>query len=126
MPSIGARQAAGRAFVERVMLRQSDREPLTGQAAMMAQLGAFRKWDGNKTAPFAALRQISQPSLVPNGVRDMLIPVRNSCLLAEHLPHAVLIRWVEAQCTSTSNFSHGPIVSRFAIKACFPPFSAVT
>lgn len=38
-------QAAGRAFVDRLLQRVSDREPISGQNVVAAQLAAFREWE---------------------------------------------------------------------------------
>jgi len=45
---------------------------------------------------FADLRNISQPTLVVNGVIDSIIPIRNSYWLAENLPNAVLLVYPDA------------------------------
>jgi pimeloyl-ACP methyl ester carboxylesterase len=41
-------------------------------------------------------QRISQPTLIANGVHDEMIPVRNSCWLAEHLSNAVLLVYPDA------------------------------
>ena len=38
-------QAAGHAFIERLVQRQEDREPLSGPAVAAAQIAAFREWE---------------------------------------------------------------------------------
>jgi pimeloyl-ACP methyl ester carboxylesterase len=40
---------------------------------------------------FAKLRGITQPCLVVNGVRDIMIPVWNFYALTEHIPNAMLL-----------------------------------
>jgi pimeloyl-ACP methyl ester carboxylesterase len=45
---------------------------------------------------FARLRRITQPCLVVNGVFDIMIPVRNSYFLVEHLPNATLLVYPDA------------------------------
>jgi pimeloyl-ACP methyl ester carboxylesterase len=86
-------QAAGEAFVARLGQRNQDREPLSGPDVAKAQIAAFRAWEGFAGERFAKLRKISQPCLVVSGVFDILIPVRNSYLLSEHLPNAVLLTY---------------------------------
>jgi len=91
-------QLAGQAFAARLGARTEDREPLSGPKVAQAQIAAFRAWehvdsDGGR---FAELRRIAQPCLVVNGILDTMIPVRNSYLLAEHLPSATLLIYPDA------------------------------
>jgi pimeloyl-ACP methyl ester carboxylesterase len=86
-----ASQAAGQAFVARLMARTEDREPVSGPKVAQAQVAAFRGWERVDGERFAKLRRITQPCLVVNGVFDNMIPVRNSYFLAEHLPNPTLL-----------------------------------
>ena len=89
-------QAAGQAFATRLGARTEDREPLSGPKVAQAQIAAFRAWERVDGDRFERLRRITQPCLVVNGVRDTMIPVRNSYLLAEHLPNAMLLIYPDA------------------------------
>jgi pimeloyl-ACP methyl ester carboxylesterase len=89
-------QAAGQAFAARLAERKQDREPLAGMNVAMAQLTAFRGWESFSGERFANLRKITQPCLVVNGVFDNMIPVRNSYMLSEHLPNALLLTYPDA------------------------------
>ena len=89
-------QAAGRAFAARLAERKQDREPLAGMNVAMAQIAAFRAWEHFSGDRFANLRKITQPCLVVNGVFDNMIPVRNSYMLSEHLPNALLLTYPDA------------------------------
>ena len=89
-------QAAGQAFATRLGARTEDREPLSGPKVAQAQIAAFRAWERVDGERFGKLRRITQPCLVVNGVRDAMIPVRNSYLLAEHLPDAMLLTYPDA------------------------------
>jgi len=89
-------QAAGQAFATRLGARTEDREPPSGPKVAQAQLAAFRGWERVEGERFGKLRRITQPCLVVNGVRDMMIPVRNSYFLAEHLPSAMLVTYPDA------------------------------
>ena len=89
-------QAAGQAFVTRLRARTQDREPVSGPKVAQAQIAAFRAWERVDGERFGRLRRITQPCLVVNGVRDTMIPVRNSYLLAEHLPNAMLLIYPDA------------------------------
>ena len=89
-------QAAGQAFATRLLARSEDREPLSGPKVAQAQLAAFRAWERVEGERFGELRRIAQPCLVVNGMLDTMIPVRNSYLLAEHLPNAMLLIYPDA------------------------------
>ena len=89
-------KAAGEAFTARLAQRNQDREPASGPDVAKAQITAFRAWEASTGYRFAKLRKISQPCLVVHGVFDILIPVRNSYLLSEHLPNAVLLTYPDS------------------------------
>jgi len=91
-----ASQAAGEAFIGRLMLRKGDREPISGPKVAEAQLAAFREWEQFSGKRFADLKSIRQPTLVVNGVLDEMIPVSNSYSLGENLPNAVLLTYPDA------------------------------
>jgi len=89
-------QAAGEAFIARLMQRQNDREPPSGPNVASAQLAAFREWERFTGERFADLKGIRHPTLVVQGFDDEMIPVRNSYWLAENLPNAVLLVYPDA------------------------------
>jgi pimeloyl-ACP methyl ester carboxylesterase len=89
-------QAAGEAFIARLALRNQDREPVSGPDVAKAQITAFRAWEAFTGERFAKLRKVSQPCLVVSGVFDILIPIRNSYLLSEHLPNAILLTYPDS------------------------------
>jgi pimeloyl-ACP methyl ester carboxylesterase len=89
-------QAAGQAFVTRLLARSEDREPLSGPKVAQAQIAAFRAWERVEGERFGELRRITQPCMVVNGMLDTMIPARNSYLLAEHLPNAMLLIYPDA------------------------------
>jgi pimeloyl-ACP methyl ester carboxylesterase len=84
-------QAAGEAFIGRLAQRKNDREPASGPGVAMAQMAAFREWEQVTAERFAYLKNIRQPTLVVNGMRDEMIAASNSYLLAENLPNAELL-----------------------------------
>ena len=57
---------------------------------------AFRRWERVDGERFANLRKITQPCLVVNGVFDNMIPVRNSYMLGENLPNAMLLTYPDS------------------------------
>jgi pimeloyl-ACP methyl ester carboxylesterase len=89
-------QAAGRAFIARLVLRQQDREPVSGPKVAAAQIAAFREWEQYSGQRFSDLRAIRQPTLVVNGIHDEMIPIVNSYHLAENLPNAVLLTYPDS------------------------------
>jgi pimeloyl-ACP methyl ester carboxylesterase len=89
-------QAAGAAFVERLMQRKDDREPPSGPVVAQAQMVALRKWEQVSGERFSELKKIKHPVLVINGVFDEMIPVRNSYYLAENLQNAVLVAYPDS------------------------------
>ena len=89
-------QTAAEAFIKRLMQRSQDREPSSGSAVAEAQIAAFRDWELATGSRFAALETIRQPTLVVNGTRDEMIPVRNSYWLSENLPNAVLLTYPDS------------------------------
>lgn len=89
-------QAAGEAFIQRLMQRKDDRDRPSGPEVAAAQIAAFRDWEQFTGTRFADLRNIRQPTLVVNGVHDEMIPVSNSYWLAENLPNAVLLTYPDS------------------------------
>jgi pimeloyl-ACP methyl ester carboxylesterase len=89
-------QAAGKAFIDRLMQRQADREPQSGPDIIQAQMAAFGDWEHYTGKHFADLQRIHQPALVVNGVEDVMIPIANSYRLAENLPNAVLLTYPDS------------------------------
>ncbi|MGC1521216.1 MAG: alpha/beta hydrolase [Steroidobacteraceae bacterium] len=89
-------QSAGAAFIQRLMQRSEDREPVSGPAVAQAQLAAFREWERASGERFAELKEIDHPTLVINGIFDDMIPVLNSYWLSAHLPNAVLMTYPDS------------------------------
>ncbi|MDB4871387.1 MAG: hypothetical protein JWL97_2391 [Gemmatimonadales bacterium] len=89
-------QAAGAAFIARLMQRTEDRDPPSGPNVAAAQIAAFREWEQFKGERFADLKGIRHPTLVVQGFHDEMIPVRNSYWLAETMPNAVLLAYPDA------------------------------
>jgi hypothetical protein len=55
-------QAAGAAFIERLMQRREDREPVSGPAVAQAQMAAFREWEQVSGERFSDLKKIHHPT----------------------------------------------------------------
>jgi pimeloyl-ACP methyl ester carboxylesterase len=91
-----ASQAAGEAFIARLMQRKDDRDPPSGPNVAKAQITAFREWEHFSGERFADLKGLRHPTLVVQGFHDEMIPVRNSYWLAENLPNAALLVYPNA------------------------------
>ena len=107
-------QAAGEAFAARLAQRKQDNEPLAGANVAIAQITAFRAWEQYSGERFARLGKITQPCLVVNGVFDNMIPVRNSYMLSEHLPNAILLTYPDSGHGSLFQF-HGSFVRQASL-----------
>ena len=66
------------------------------------------------TARARVFRRLTQPCLVVNGVFDNMIPVRNSYMLSEHLPNAMLLTYPDAGHGSLFQF-HGSFVRQASL-----------
>lgn len=95
-PSEAAKQA-GREFWARRHQRE-DQDPPSSPELMQAQIAANTAFvaplDADK--PFAHLAEITQPTLVINGVDDVMIATINSWHLVQNLPNAQLIVYPDA------------------------------
>ena len=80
----------------RLTQRKEDLEPAAGGEVMKAQIMAFRDWEHFEGDRFANLKRIRTPALVINGIRDEMIPVRNSYWFGENLPNAVLLTYPDS------------------------------
>ena len=116
-------QAAGRAFISRLMNRKQDREPVSGPDVAQAQMTAFREWDRFTGKRFADLAAIRQPTLVVNGIHDEMIPISNSYWLAENLPNAVLLAYPDAGHGSLFQFHESFTNHAKAFLASTSPFA---
>jgi pimeloyl-ACP methyl ester carboxylesterase len=118
-------QAAGAAFVNRLVERKEDREPVSGPEVAKAQMTAFREWEKFAGKRFADLTAIRQPTLVVNGIHDEMIPISNSYSLVENLPNAVLLAYPDSGHGSLFQF-HEPFTRQakafLASNSSFAPY----
>jgi pimeloyl-ACP methyl ester carboxylesterase len=84
-------QAAGKAFWERRHQRTVEVDPPVSGQTTRAQVSAVADWQDARGERFADLQGITQPTLVVNGHRDIMVPTINSYHLAQHIPRAQLI-----------------------------------
>jgi pimeloyl-ACP methyl ester carboxylesterase len=84
-------QAAGLAFWQRRHRRTVDLDSPVSAQTMTAQLTAGAGWREQHGERYSELKRITQPTLVVNGRRDIMLPTINSYVLAQELPNAQLI-----------------------------------
>jgi pimeloyl-ACP methyl ester carboxylesterase len=88
-------QAAGRAYVERILTRADRDTPVSGQS-IAAQGAALAAYGAAKDPSYAHLKGLELPVLVVNGTDDIVIPTINSYILQQFLPNAELILYPDA------------------------------
>src|SRR5258708_31933555 len=91
-----ASQAASRDFLKRFRLRKENRDPEVNEKVALAQLEALGKWGIQFKGSYDYLKAISQPTLVVNGGKDVIVYSVNSFILQQHLPNAQLILYPDA------------------------------
>ncbi|MFE1833434.1 alpha/beta fold hydrolase [Streptomyces sviceus] len=83
-------QAAGTEFLQRLGQRTTDHDAPASLATRDAQMTAWSEWGIPDKSKFVRLNALFQPVLVADGDSDILVPPKNSQLLAKHLPNAQL------------------------------------
>jgi pimeloyl-ACP methyl ester carboxylesterase len=68
-----------------------DVDPPTSRQTMKAQIAGGIEWRQPHGERYAELKRITQPTLVVNGHRDIMVPTANSCILSQEIPNAQLI-----------------------------------
>jgi pimeloyl-ACP methyl ester carboxylesterase len=90
-----ASQAAGCAFIKRILGRADRDAPVSGQS-IAAQRAALAAYGAAKDPSYARLKGLRLPVLVVNGSGDIVIPTINSYILQQFLPSAELILYPDA------------------------------
>jgi pimeloyl-ACP methyl ester carboxylesterase len=88
-------QAAGRAYVERIVAR-ADRDAPVSDQSIAAQGAALAAYGAAKDPSYAHLKGLRLPVLVVNGSDDIVVPTINSYILQQFLPAAELILYPDA------------------------------
>ncbi|WP_405613148.1 alpha/beta fold hydrolase [Streptomyces sp. NBC_00076] len=83
-------QAAGGEFLQRLGQRTTDHDAPSSLATRDRQLTAWSEWGIPDKSKLVRLNALFQPVLVADGESDILMPAKNSHLLAKHLPDARL------------------------------------
>jgi pimeloyl-ACP methyl ester carboxylesterase len=104
-------QAAGRAYVERVVAR-ADRDAPVSDQSIAAQGAALAAYGAAKDPSYAHLKGLELPVLVVNGTNDIVIPTINSYILQQFLPSAQLILYPDAN--HGSHFQYPELFARHA------------
>jgi pimeloyl-ACP methyl ester carboxylesterase len=92
-----ASQASGRACMERLKSRRTDRDTPVSKQSALAELAAIREWGVIPASDrFAMLSEIRHPTLIVHGNKDVVVMPINAFLLAEHLPNAQLIMYPDS------------------------------
>jgi len=95
-----ASQAAGREYMKRLESRKEDRDLPVSRNSAAAQLAAIREWGTIPAiARYETLKEITNPTLIVHGDKDVVVAPINALILAEQLPNAQLIVY--------SDSSHG-------------------
>jgi pimeloyl-ACP methyl ester carboxylesterase len=92
-----ASQRSGRAYIERLKSRATDRDTPVSKPSALAQLAAIREWGVIPASDrFAMLGKIPHPTLIVHGIKDVVVMPINAFLLAGHLPNAQLIMYPDS------------------------------
>ena len=93
-----ASQASGRAYMERLKSRNTDRDTPVSKQSALAELAAIREWGVIPASDrFAMLGKIQHPTLIVHGNKDVVVMPINAFLLAEQLPNAQLIMYPDCE-----------------------------
>ena len=92
-----AGQASGRAYMERLKSRSTDRDTAVSKQSALAELAAIREWGVIPASDrFAMLSKIRHSTLIAHGNKDVVVIPINAFLLVEHLPNAQLIMYPDS------------------------------
>jgi pimeloyl-ACP methyl ester carboxylesterase len=89
-------QKAAAEFVQRLGARTAEPDSPSTLQVRDAQTAAIAAWGASNGGDYSSLRAITQPTLVVNGIYDIVVPAVNSWILASHLPNALLVIYPDA------------------------------
>jgi pimeloyl-ACP methyl ester carboxylesterase len=90
-------QAAGREYMKRLDSRKRDRDLPVSRNSAVAQLNAVREWGIIPPSDrYTTLKNITHPTLIIHGNKDVVVAPINALILAEHLPNAQLIVYADS------------------------------
>jgi pimeloyl-ACP methyl ester carboxylesterase len=91
-----ARREAGRQSLARLRQRIEPPSPPTRMETVRAMAIAFGRWRSGENSAFPRLAALKQPTLVANGVHDVMISAYDSFVMSQHLPDAELVLYSDA------------------------------
>lgn len=91
-----ARREAGRQYLSRLRRRVEPPSPPTRMETIRAMAVALGDWRSGKNAAFERLPDLKQPTLVANGVHDIMVGAYDSYVMSQHLPNAELVLYSDA------------------------------
>ena len=101
-----ASQAAGREYLKRLGSRQKDLDLPVSRDSAVAQLDAIREWGTIPAAGrYATLKNVTHPTLIVHGNKDIVVTPINAFILAKHLPNAQLIMYPDANHAAYSQYA---------------------
>jgi pimeloyl-ACP methyl ester carboxylesterase len=91
-----ARRDAGRKYLARLHQRDEPPSPPTRMETVQTMAVALRDWRAGQNSAFPRLRELNQPTLVANGVHDIMVGAYDSFVMSQHLPDAELVLYSDA------------------------------
>ena len=92
-----ASKTAGRAYIERLQLRATNRDAPVSMQSAGAQLEAIRQWGAVPSRDrYGMLGRIRQRTFIAHGNKDVVVIPINGFLLEQHLPDAQLVMYPDA------------------------------
>jgi pimeloyl-ACP methyl ester carboxylesterase len=89
-------QAAGKAFVDRTLVRSHDRAPDKGDSVSDPQAKAIIEWCARTDQDHLSLKSISTSTLIVHGSDDTMFPSDNAYTMFKNMPDATLILYPDA------------------------------
>ena len=91
-----ARRDSGRKYLSRLHRRVEPPSPPTRMETVRAMAVALRDWRAGQDSAFSRLAEVRQPTLVANGVHDVMVGAHDSFVMSQHLPDAELVLYSDA------------------------------
>jgi pimeloyl-ACP methyl ester carboxylesterase len=91
-----SRRAAGRRHLARLGQRVEPVSPPTRVETIRAMGAALHRWTSGEDAAYPRLAEITQPTLVANGIHDVMVRASDSFAMVERLPDAELMLYSDA------------------------------
>jgi len=89
-------QAAGKAFIERALVRTHDRDPARGEQVSDPQAKAIIDWCARPNPGHQSLKALKTPTLIVHGSDDTMFPSDNAYAMFKNIPDATLILYPDS------------------------------